>query len=156
MPYRVLDDETTYDLAFVAWADTLQHLFRECWDATLSLTIENPEAIEAVDEWSFDVEHDSVDLLLCEFLDEFLYLKDSDGAVYRLVRVSIETPGIVSTVRSLVDEERGAYRLSATACGEPIDPERHVIGADIKGVTLYELLVEERDGGWFARVVLDV
>ena len=49
-----------------------------------------------------------------------------------------------------------AGRLRAIACGEAIDIGRHQPAVEIKGATLSELLVEQRDGCWVAQCVVDV
>ncbi|MEW5964593.1 MAG: archease [Pseudomonadota bacterium] len=47
--------------------------------------------------------------------------------------------------------------LTATAAGEPIDPERHEPAAEIKGATFTALEVgREADGRWRAQCVVDV
>jgi SHS2 domain-containing protein len=40
--------------------------------------------------------------------------------------------------------------------GEPIDLERHQPRADVKAITYYMFKVEEKDGRWQARVVVDI
>lgn len=47
-------------------------------------------------------------------------------------------------------------RVSAELAGEPIDPGRHELVADVKAVTLYDLRVEQTPEGWRARVTLDI
>jgi SHS2 domain-containing protein len=48
------------------------------------------------------------------------------------------------------------YFVEATAEGEPLDTERHLQRADVKAVTLHDFSVEQIDGGWKARVLLDI
>ena len=53
--------------------------------------------------------------------------------------------------------ELDGHRLSATAWGEPVDPERHQPAVEIKGATYTELHVERDDSGrWLAQCVVDV
>jgi SHS2 domain-containing protein len=40
--------------------------------------------------------------------------------------------------------------------GGVIDPERTARGADPKAVTFHQFALERRDGGWRARVVIDI
>jgi len=46
--------------------------------------------------------------------------------------------------------------LEATLAGERIDPSRHRLHTEVKGVTYHQLAVERRGAGWWARVILDV
>ena len=48
-------------------------------------------------------------------------------------------------------------KLSATAFGEPIDPERHETAVEPKAATYLMLQVRQRpDGNWIAQCVVDV
>ncbi|NHN40618.1 archease [Halorubellus sp. JP-L1] len=51
------------------------------------------------------------------------------------------------------DGETGAYRVSASARGVPL---ADVDAREVKAVTYSEIVVEERDGEWYAYVVFDV
>lgn len=146
MPYRYLDDETTVDVAFEAEAESAEELFREAWEATLRLMIEDPASLTAARESELERENDSVEMLLFDFLGELLYRKDAEGALYRVTNLELRTES---------DGVAGGGWLRATLEGEPIDSGRHALGVDIKAVTLYAFRVERRDSGWFARVVLD-
>lgn len=51
----------------------------------------------------------------------------------------------------------GEGRLEAIARGEPIDPQRHEAGVEVKGATCTELRVAPTAaGGWLAQTVVDV
>jgi SHS2 domain-containing protein len=54
------------------------------------------------------------------------------------------------------DDETHGFTVRAEFVGEPIDPARHALGADVKAATLYGLRVEPRPDGWEAEVTLDV
>lgn len=47
-------------------------------------------------------------------------------------------------------------RLTATISGEPFDETRHSVQRTAKAVTYHQLVVEERKGGWYARVYIDL
>jgi tRNA nucleotidyltransferase (CCA-adding enzyme) len=49
------------------------------------------------------------------------------------------------------------HRLSGSAWGERVDPQRHPPGVEVKGATFTELVVRrEEDGTWIAQCVVDV
>jgi SHS2 domain-containing protein len=50
----------------------------------------------------------------------------------------------------------GPYRLAADVQGGTIEPGRTALGADPKAVTLHQFALERVDGGWRARVVIDI
>lgn len=47
-------------------------------------------------------------------------------------------------------------QLTAAIAGEPFDPARHTVERVAKAVTYHQLVVEERQGGWYARVYIDL
>jgi len=47
-------------------------------------------------------------------------------------------------------------RLTATIAGEPFDAARHWVERTAKAVTYHRLVMEERGGGWYARVYIDL
>ena len=69
-----------------------------------------------------------MDLLLWQFLQELLFYKDAQRLLLRVYEVQITT------------QDHG-FALQARAAGEPLDPARHALGADVKGVTLHRLQV---------------
>jgi SHS2 domain-containing protein len=51
---------------------------------------------------------------------------------------------------------RGDARVEITASGEPLDPRRHALRAEVKAVTYHALAVRRTPAGYTARVILDV
>jgi SHS2 domain-containing protein len=143
MPHRFLEEIGTADIAFEATGRDLPELFRDAADATTNVMIDNLEAIEAREMRRIELSNDELDMLLFDLLQELIYLKDSERLLLRIQEVQI-------------DENEGRYFLKATAGGEPLHAERHHQRADVKAVTLHEFSVERVDGGWRARVLLDI
>jgi SHS2 domain-containing protein len=84
---------------------------------------------------ALSLEADEPSLLLVDWLQELVYLGETEGFVPERIR-SLE-----------LDETR----LTATVEGHTGEP-RHLV----KAVTLHRLEFQPDDGGWRARVVLDV
>jgi SHS2 domain-containing protein len=142
-PYRFREDVAIADVAFEAWGSTLEELFVAAADATANTMAENLEAIEDRERRPIRLEEGSADLLLYRLLEELIYFKDAEGLLLRVPAVSIRT-------------RNGALVLEAEARGEPLDPLRHRLQADVKAVTLHRLRVEKTAEGWEASVVLDI
>ena len=142
-PYRFRGDIAPADVAFDAWGATLEELFVAAADATTNTMAENPEAIEDRQRRPIRLEEQSSDLLLYRLLEELIYLKDTEGLLLRVPAVRIHRTD-------------GAFVLEAEARGEPLDPLRHHLQADVKAVTLHRLRVEQTARGWEASVVLDI
>ena len=84
----------------------------------------------------FVVEHEELDLLLFNFLQELIYLKDARRLLLRIASVSI-------------DSGAAGFRLCARAMGEELNPEKHNLIVDVKAVTLYRFLLQQmRMAGW--------
>jgi SHS2 domain-containing protein len=96
-----------------------------------------------VETRQIELSNDKLDMLLFDFLQELIFLKDAERLLLRIRGVQI-------------GERDENYFVKATAAGEPLDAERHHQRADVKAVTLHDFSVEQIDGGWKARVLLDI
>jgi SHS2 domain-containing protein len=143
VPYRFRDDIATADVAFDAWGESREAMFASAADALLRTQVESPGAVSRVSEIAISEEAGELDLLLLAFLQDFIFHKDARRLLLHAESVRIE-------------EADGAYRVTATARGEAIDPARHRLLVDVKAVTLHRLRAAFEDGAWRATVVLDV
>ena len=143
MPYQFLDDGVTSDVTFHAWGNSLEELLAAAADATLNVMVRSVESVRPLETRSVSVEADELDLLLKRFLDELIYRKDVEELLLRATEVRVETA-------------KRPHRVQAVLAGERIDPKRHELVADVKGVTLHDLRVERTATGWAAHVTLDV
>jgi len=81
-----------------------------------------------------------LDLLFHKWLNALVFEMATRGMLFRAFAVTIE-----------------GTRLTAIARGERIDRERHMPAVEVKGATLTELKVEERQPGcWLAQCIVDV
>jgi SHS2 domain-containing protein len=87
--------------------------------------------------------NDALDLLLFNFLQEFIYYKDSELLLLRAQQVQIE-------------KKNADYHLTAVTRGETLERERHQERVDVKAVTLHRFQLEKTDEGWMAMVILDI
>jgi SHS2 domain-containing protein len=143
MPYKYLEEIGTADIAFEATGRDLSELFRDAADATTNVMIDNIEAIQPRETRQIELSNDKLDMLLFDFLQELIFLKDAKRLLLRMRAVQI------------VESDKN-YFVNATAEGELIDAERHHQRADVKAVTLHDFSVERMHGGWKARVLLDI
>jgi len=143
MPYQYLEDVGVADIAFVATGRDLSELFTAAADATMNVMIENLSAIEPRETRQIELSNDSIEMLLFDFLQELIYFKDANRLLLRACETQIEQKG-------------EAYVLKAKVAGERLDDTRHQQRADVKAVTLHGFSVKKRDGGWKAKVLLDI
>jgi len=143
MPYTYLEEIGTADIAFEATGRDLPELFSAAADATTNVMIDNIEAIQPREKRGIELSSDQLDMLLFDFLQELIFLKDAERLLLRMRDVRI-------------DERDENYFLKATAEGEPLNAERHHQRADVKAVTLHGFSVEQTEDGWKASVLLDI
>src|ERR1043166_3811216 len=143
MPYTYLEEIGTADIAFEATGRDLPQLFSDAADATTNVMIDNIEAIQPRETRRIELSNDKLDMLLFDLLQELIFLKDAERLLLRIREVQI-------------DDRAEKYLVKATAEGETLDVERHHQRADVKAVTLHDFSVERTEGGWKARVLLDI
>jgi SHS2 domain-containing protein len=143
MPYEFVDELTVADIAFRAWGHDLEETFVAAADAVMNAMVENLDAIQPRATRTLRVEHEALDMLLFNFLQELIYYKDAEQLLLRVPQVRIA-------------DDRQPYTLDATAVGEPIDPNRHRMRVDVKAVTLHHFALIQTERGWEATVILDI
>lgn len=131
--------EHTADIGIRARAGDLNGLFADAARGLFSVMVANPESIRPVQDFHFRVQGERRDDLLFDWLDELLYAFATQRAVFCDFVVRVEPGG-----------------LSATARGEPIDPERHHLDVEVKAITYHGLKVQPEGDGWLAEVIVDV
>ena len=135
--YELFDH--TADLGLRVTAATLDELFVDAARGLFAMIVERPEAIEPRIEETFEIAGDDKAFLLFDWLRALLMKSETDGVVFGTFAVTVE-PG----------------RLSAVARGEPLDPEKHGLGREVKAITYHELKVEPTAAGWLAEAIVDI
>lgn len=143
MPYRYLEDVATSDVAFEAWADTLEELFVAAGDATMNVMVEDLGSIELKVWKALELEAEDLEMLLFQFMQELIFYKDSDKLLLRVREVEIAA-------------RDSGFELKAEASGEEIDPDKHTLLVDVKAVTMHRFRLEKTAKGWEASVILDI
>lgn len=129
----------TADIGLEATAPTRQELFAVAARGLRAMLFgAAPAAAKIRLEVSLEADNDA-DLMVA-WLNEILCLCE----MTRLVPADV-------TVIELSDQ-----RLRAAVSGEPFDPGRHEVERSAKAVTYHQAVVEERGGGWYARVYIDL
>ncbi len=143
MPYQYLEDVATADIAFEAWGATREEMFAAAAEATMNVMVENLAAIENKEQRIISIQEETVEMLLFQFLQEFVYYKDAEQLLLRVAGVRIQ-------------DSQGAFMLTAQARGETLNPRKHLLNVDVKAVTMHRFKVVEEMEGWKATVILDI
>lgn len=142
--FRFLDDIALADMAFDAEGDSLTDLFDA---ATLALleSLANPLSVAQIWRRVIELEEPDIPLLLFEWLQRLVYLKDAHAVVFRRVSLAVTS-----------DPDRSTWRLHAEVMGAPVDPSVQELRSDVKSITKHLYAVTQDGSCWRARVVLDV
>ena len=142
--FRSLEQVALADSAFEAQGDTLSDVFMAAAQAVVEVMVD-PSTVSTSWQRDLVLRDEDITALLFDWLSTIVFLKDAEGVVFREA---------VATVRR--DEDDQNWIVEGKLIGEPIDPARHELRADVKAVTkhLYEL--KQKEGQWTARVVLDI
>ena len=139
--YEFLEDVVLADCAVEIEGQSLDDLFETAAAAIARLMVD-PATLTITVERMITLEAAELDMLLYDWLSEMIFLKDRDSQVFPHARVRVTG--------------EGPYRLAADIQGGTIEPGRTALGADPKAVTLHQFALEPVDGGWRARVVIDI
>jgi protein archease len=136
----VLDEIAIADCALQLDGADLDDLFTTAVQALAAVMVD-PETLPVTVERTLTLAAPSLDLLLYDWLSEMIYVKDAEQIVF---------------TRAAVHVDEAPPRLRARLGGGRLDPPRTALRADAKAVTLHAFALEQRDGGWRARVVIDI
>ncbi|MFA5809985.1 MAG: archease [Thermoleophilia bacterium] len=131
--------EHTADIGIRAFGNTEMEAFENAALGMFSLLCDI-DKVEARKTFTVEVEADDLETLLVEWLNELLYLQESQGILLKSIKVT----------------ELAETRIAGQGQGEPVDYKRHILKADIKAATYYMLRLQQTDGCWKAEVIFDV
>jgi SHS2 domain-containing protein len=143
MPYRFIDEIATADVAFEATGARLEDIFTAAADALLGVMVADRETIDDGRRAFVTLEAESTEMLLFDFLQELIFLKDRDQVLLRVHRIEIKL-------------RAGGCQLHTELAGERLDYARHDLLVDVKAVTMHQFRLAQTPTGWCARVILDI
>ncbi|MFW6004744.1 MAG: archease [Halodesulfurarchaeum sp.] len=128
----------TADVAIEATAPTLDDVFGTTANGLAAAHVDSIPA--GGSPIGVSVRAESPTAALFDYLDRLIYVRDVEG---------------VLPVDNEVDvrESDGAWVVEGTARGVPLS---EIVAREVKAITYSEMELEERDGEWYAYVVVDV
>jgi SHS2 domain-containing protein len=136
-PYTVF--EHTADIGLQVFGSTLPQLFVHAALGMESLLVA-PEQVEISVERAVSVEGHDLVALLISWLNELIFLFDTE---YLLIRSCVVT-------------EFTETHLKAVVAGEPYTSTRHALSSAIKAATWHEASVDATPDGYQARIIFDI
>ncbi|MDV2503462.1 MAG: archease [bacterium] len=136
-PFEIIG--TTADVGVVSRGATCEEAFIHAAEGLFSL-VTDLDSIEPAEPFDVVCEGISPEGLLVAWLNELIYLHDVHDVLFRRFEITAF----------------GGGTIEATAWGEPIDPDRHRLGTELKAATYHQARVVEGPSGWEAYVIIDV
>ena len=137
MSYRFL--EHTADVKFQAEGKTLEQAFISAADALVEC-VAGKIKILGSEEKKIKVEGKDLESLLYNFLEEFLFLLDSEDF-------------LIGGIKELeIDAKK--FKLSAVVAGDKAS--NYKFTNDVKAITYNEMFVKKEKNKWVVQVVVDV
>ena len=134
------------DICFEVEEASLDTLFESCALAVAASMVKL-DTVSEQEEQDIELTHEHLDRLLMDFLDELIYLKDTEGFLLKRIEVTIEKKD---------SDGKSTHILKAKAFGEQIDRDKHDFEHDLKAITMHMFKLEKTDKGYYARVVIDI
>jgi SHS2 domain-containing protein len=138
--WTVLDDIVLADCALSVEGRDLADLFETAARALVDVMVD-PATVARDVERHLELQAETLDGLLYDWLAELVVMKDSEQLVFADTVVSVR-PSPPS--------------LDARLRGGRIDRARTILRADVKAVTFHEFALVPQGAGWRARIVLDI
>ena len=140
MKYKFL--EHTADTMFEAYGKSLEELFENAALALEEIMVKL-SSLDLKEHYEITLESDSVEGLLYDFLSELIFVKDTEGLLFKKFDVVIE-------------HKNKKYELYAKCEGEHIDRDKHELADDAKAVTKHLFEIKQEKSKWIAKVIVDI
>ena len=141
MPYKFMEDVAIADVCIEATGKTKEEMFENAGLATTSVMVELKTLGKKVKD-NFTIEAESLNKLLYEFLEEIVYIKDTDGILFSKYKIKLSKDKL--------------YKIKVKCEGEKINSKKQTLLADVKAVTLHMFEVKKVNCKWYCRFVLDI
>ena len=133
--------DVTADVGFHSYGKTLGEAFENSALAMFEVMTDTRK-IEPTIVKEIEIESEDSLALLYDWLDELIFLHDSEYLVFNTFNIEIQK----------INED--LYHLKGTARGEVFNPEKHESREDVKAVTYHLMDIKEKNG-FTVRVILD-
>ena len=136
--FKIIDH--TADVGVVAYGADLGQAFSNAARALFSLITEL-DLVKVVLRRDIELEAPDEESLLIEWLNELIYLFDTENILFKRFEVSV----------------LNSKRLKARGYGEEVDSFRHRLKTGVKAATYHMLSVtRDKDKGYRAQVIFDI
>ncbi len=145
MPFKFLEEVALADIAFKATGKDLIELLESSALAVFTVMVDLKTVKPKIEKtFTVNLQADNFEKLLFDFLSEIVFLKDTEGMVFKEIKVK------------WFPAKRGAI-VKAILKGDLVNPKTQILGQDVKAVTMHNFKVEKTSlKKWKAFVILDI
>ena len=145
-PYEYFD--VTADIGFYAYGDSLEEAYENAALAMFNVVTDITK-VKMVESREFEILSEDLVSLLYDYLEELLFLQDTEFLFFCDFKIEIE--------RISDDSSLENYRLKCIARGEEINWDIHSHRSEVKAITFHRMnVIKEDDGGFKLSAILDL
>ena len=141
--------DVTADIGFYAYGNTLEEAYENAGLAMFNV-ITDIDKVKKEESQEFEIVSEDLVSLLYDYLEELLFLQDTEFLFFSDFKVDIER--IADKNSSSLEN----YKLNCCAYGEEINWDIHAHKSEVKAVTFHKMCVKEDDGAFKIRAILDL
>ena len=141
--------DVTADIGFYAYGKSIEEAYENAGLAMFNV-ITYISKVKKEESREFEIVSEDLVSLLYDYLEELLFLQDTEFLFFSDFKVNIE---------KIVDDESSNlenYKLTCFACGEEIDWNIHTPKSEVKAITFHKMCVKEDNGVFKLRAILDL
>ncbi len=140
MKYKFLPH--TADTMFKAYGKNIEELFENCALAVEEVMVDI-KTLSNEEHYDITFENESLENLLYDFLSELIFVKDTEGLLFKEFQI-------------IISHKNKKYYLYASCKGCFIDREKHMLLNDAKAITKHEFEIKKEDVYYTAKVIVDI
>ena len=141
--------DVTADIGFYAYGKSLEEAYENAGLAMFNV-ITDISKVKKEESQEFEIVSEDLVSLLYDYLEELLFLQDTELLFFSDFDVNIE---------KIEDKESSSlenYKLTCCAYGEEINWDVHPHKSEVKAITFHKMCVKEDEGIFKLRVILDL
>ncbi len=135
--------EHTADIKVRAYGKTINEAFQEAARALFEAMTDTSKINPRIKR-KIEVEAEDLKALLYQWLEEFIYLFDSEGLIFSEFKVES------------IQQKEGILKLKGEASGEEFDSKKHAQRSAIKAITYHEMKIDQSPKKTTLEFVLDI
>ncbi len=141
--------DVTADIGFYAYGKSIEEAYENAGLAMFNV-ITDISKVKKEESREFEIVSEDLVSLLYDYLEELLFLQDTEFLFFSDFKVNIEK--IADDKSSNLEN----YKLTCFACGEEIDWNVHSPKSEVKAITFHKMCVKEDNGVFKLRAILDL